>query len=725
MNKSVKKFLIVFLIAAAITALSMVLIFVGAVFGLWGNIDDVDVNALKLKNNSKIVYIDPDTGEEKNLLTLSADEKRIWVDLDATPKNLQNAIIAIEDERFFKHKGVDLRRTTKATVTYIIDKITGKSGSASLGGSTITQQLIKNITGDKDQTAARKILEISRSVSLEKQLSKNEILELYMNCIYLSQGYGVQIASNLFFDKDVSALNLAECAAIAGITQNPVLYDPSVNPEKNKERQEVVLGKMLELGYITQEEYDEAKNYKLKIFNPKRYDEEENKVTSYYTDQVVLDVLRDLQAIGYSEAMAHKLVYSGGLKITAAYNPKIQSIVDKYFSNANNFADPKAQSSIVVLDPYTGQVVGIAGGIGKKEGRLTLNRASQSPRQPGSSIKPIAVYAPAIDAGIINSGSTFEDVKKSYNGWSPRNNDYNYRGLVSLNYAVQASLNTVAVEVLSRLGFQTSYDFLTDKLGFSYLVSEEKQDNGDIYTDLGYPQLALGGLTHGVTALEMASAYAIFANDGIYNKPYTYTTVVDSEGKEILNSRNSSSTYEVIKPSTAYVMTQLLLGVVNNGTGRGAGIGGIQTAGKTGTTTNNFDRWFVGYTPNYVAAVWYGYDTPKEIYSSANPCVPTFRNIMSSIHSNLGNYKSFNIPDNMVRCSYCTESGLLPGENCPVASSYFMPGTTPTRYCTLEHEPLEPEEDEENAEDSENSENSGTSSENAKPSTSDNDDSDE
>ena len=683
---SVRKFLLIFLITAIIAACVACALFVGAVFGLWGNTEDIDIEALTLQSNTDIVYLDPDTGEEKHLLTLSAEENRVWVDLDATPKNMQNALVAIEDERFYTHNGVDLPRTIRATLTYLANKITGKSGAATLGGSTITQQLIKNITGEDDQTPARKIVEISRAISLEKQLSKEQILELYMNCIYLSQGCnGVQTAANLYFEKDISALNLAECASIAGITQNPGLYDPFVNPDKNKERQELVLAKMLELNYITQAEYDEAIHYELQFADPSRQKLENESITSYYVDQVVRDVLRDLQAKGYSESLANKMLYSGGLKITAAYDPEIQQIVEDYYKDADNFADSEAQSAIVVMDPSTGQVVGIAGGIGEKTGRFTLNRATQSPRQPGSAIKPLSVYAPALDQGIINTGSTFEDERKSYDGWTPRNYDYRYRGLVSLNYAIQQSLNTVPVEILSKMGVRTSFDFLTQKLGITTLV-EGENINGDVYTDLGYSQLALGGLTHGTTVLEIAAAYCTFANNGVYNKPYTYTKVEDSDGNEILVSRNAESSWEAMKPSTAYLMTQLLTEVVTSGTGRGAGLsGGIQTAGKTGTTTDENDRWFVGYTANYVAAVWYGYDTPKPITASGNPCIPPFRSIMNDIHDTLDEYKEFSRPTGLVYASYCSESGLKPTSSCPVAHGYFTEGATPSTYCNLRH----------------------------------------
>lgn len=486
MGKYVGKFILIFLITIIIGGAVAGGAVLTAVMGMWGNTDGIDLDSLTMDSNSNIVYLDPNTGEEKNLLTLSSDENRIWVDLDATPKNLQNAFIAIEDERFPIHNGVDIKRTLKATLTYFLDKLTGKGGQASLGGSTITQQLIKNITGDDEQTISRKISEISKAIDLEKKLSKDQILELYLNCIFLSQNcHGVQTAANLYFDKDVSQLNLAECASIASITQNPALYDPFINPDKNKEKQELVLAKMLSLGYITQEEYDEAVNYPLTFSKDTAATKKEEIITSYYVDQVVRDAISRLQEKGYSESLATKMVYSGGLKIYCAYDPEIQSIVEEYYYNTNNFPDSSAQSSIVIIDPSDGRVVAMAGGIGEKEASFTLNRAAQSPRQPGSTIKPLAVYAPALDNGTINTSTRVMDKRKSYDGWVPRNYSYTYSNSeVGLDYALQQSLNTVPVEIMSDMGIQTSFDFMTQKLGFTCCGGDaDCQDRGVCGTD--------------------------------------------------------------------------------------------------------------------------------------------------------------------------------------------------------------------------------------------------
>ena len=718
MKHYIKKFLLIFSVTLVISLLIAGVAFGGAVLGYWGGVENLDIDSLTLQQNSSIVYTDRKTGAEVELHTLSADENRIWVNLDDTPVYLQNAFVAIEDERFYIHKGFDLKRTTKATLTWFANKLTGKDGSAALGGSTITQQLIKNITGNDEQTPARKIQEISRAVSLEKQMDKEQILELYLNCIYLSHGCnGVQTASKLYFGKDVSELTLAECASIAAITQYPSLYDPFVNPDKNKERQEIVLSKMLELNYITQHEYDNAINETLVFAEDNKTKEGEEKIetTSYFVDQVIRDVLRDLQEQGYSESMAHKILYSGGVKIYTDYDPEIQSIVEAYYKNTKNFPDSEAQSAIVIIDTQTGRIAGIAGSIGEKTGSLILNRASMSPRQPGSSIKPISVYAPALDNGTITGGSIYDDKAKSYNGWTPRNSDYIYRGRVDIRRAVRSSLNTVPVEILSQMGVQTSFDFLKQQLGITTLV-ESREINGQIYTDLGYSQLALGGLTDGMTTLEMAAAYCVFANNGIYNTPYTYTEVKDKDGNVIVASNRSS--HEAIKPSTAYIISQLLKEAVDSGTGAGASLsGGVFTAGKTGTTTENKDRWFVGFTPNYAAAIWYGYDIPKEITLSYNPCISVFRNIMNQVQQTVTDKRNISKPDDIVQVSYCTYTGLRATSSCPSITYYASSDNMP-RYCDGKHTGTpaynasedEDEDEDEDDSDSDTSNHSGSSS---------------
>ena len=682
MKHYIGKFIKIFLITLCLFAIAVGVAVGGAIFGYWGNVDEIDVDSLTLNQNSTIVYKDSKTNQEVELQKINSAENREWVSIQNIPENLQKAVISIEDERFMEHKGYDLPRTAKATLTWIKNKITGKSG-ISLGGSTITQQLIKNVTGEDDQTPTRKVREISRAVALEKKLDKTQILELYLNCIYLSHGCnGVRTAAKTYFGKDVSQLDLAECASIAGITQNPAAFDPIENPEKNKERQMLVLGKMLELGYISEEEYSTASVEKLAVSDHSSENEKTAKTNSYFVDQVISDVTRDLQAAGYSKTLANKIVYSGGVKIEAAYNPEIQKIVEDFYKSEKNFTGKGMQSAITVIDVKTGQIVGIAGGIGEKTASLTLNRASQSPRQPGSTIKPIAAYAPGIETKTIYPGSVFNDKATSYNGWVPRNYDYSYRGMVDARTALRKSLNTTPVEIINKMGPEKSFEFLSEKFGLTTLVKSRDID-GKIYTDVGLSQLALGGLTDGATTVDMAAAYAAFANGGFYYKPYTYTQVTDKDGNVILTSERSGN--PILKESTAYIMTQMLKEVVESGTGRGASISGAAyTAGKTGTTSDNKDRWFIGYTPEYVAAIWYGYDIPKEINISSNPCIPVFTSIMNKVQRTVSSSKDLQQPSSVTRIGYCAYTGMRATSSCPSLTYYCDKDNLPG-YCSGKH----------------------------------------
>ena len=698
MNPHSKVFFKIFFITTVIGLIIGGIISVAAVLGFFGNISDIDIDKLTMDYSSQVYYTDSATGEEKELVNLSSIENRVWVSIDDIPKSLQDAIVSIEDERFYEHSGFDLKRTAKAFFVYVYNKATKKP--TTFGGSTITQQLIKNLTNQKQKTAARKIQEISKAVNLEKQLSKSKILELYLNSIYLSQGCnGVQTASRTFFGKDVSELNLAESASIAGITQYPTLYDPFIHPDKNKEKQEVVLKKMLELEKISKEEYDEAVNYKL-VFNENNTDgESSGKINSYYIDQIISEVKADLIKKGYSDAIATKMLYSGGLKIHSAYDPKVQSTVEKIYTNLANFPgsteDGKgAQSSVIVIDPYTGGIKGIAGGVGKKSGNLILNRATQTKRQPGSTIKPIAVYSPAIENGVINAADIYEDKKITYGSWSPQNYDRKFRGAVSVRYALKHSLNTVPVQILEELGAENSYNHLVKNLGITSLVKDEKRSDGKIYSDIGLSQLALGGLTDGISLAELAAAYTPFVNRGIYSAPSTYTKVLDFDGNELLSG--SAEVNVAISEETAYITAQMLKEVITSGTGSAANFSGNYfTGGKTGTTSDNNDRWFVGFTPYYVTAVWYGYDSPKTIKASGNPCIPVWKKIMTEIHSGLAP-KQLEKPNGVISVSYCSVSGRLKGASCPdsdITSFWFTPNNKPVSVCSLKHKNAEEPED--------------------------------
>ncbi len=678
-----------FSVTIGIGVLLMLVVAAGAFFGLFGSVDDEEIEALSLDYSSQICYLDSE-GNERTYTTISSEQNRVWVDAEEIPRYLKDAIVAIEDERFYTHNGFDFRRTAKAFFVYVKNKLTGQP--TTFGGSTITQQLVKNVTNRRDRTAARKIMEISSAVNLEKKLEKDEILELYLNTIYLSQGCnGVQTASHKFFGKPVAELNLAESASIAGITQFPSLYDPLTNPENNKAKQEVVLKKMLELEFIDQTEYDEAVAFELKFAE---FDPEEmttGVINSYFTDHIINEVMEDLVELGYSEAMASKMLYSGGLRIISTIDPNIQAAAEEIFENTDNFpnstGENHAQASILILDPYTGGIKGVVGGIGKKTGNLVLNRATQTLRQPGSTIKPIGVYAPAFEKGIITPADIYQDKAISYGDWTPRNYDHKYSGDVSVRVALRRSLNTIPVQILNEMGADYSYNFLTGKLGITSLVKSETNSEGKVFSDIGLSQLALGGLTHGISVLELTAAYVPFANRGIYTEPHCYTEVYDSKGDKILSVEPKVKM--AMSEQTAFVTSMLLKEVVTSGTGGGAGLAsGMFTAGKTGTTSDNHDRLFVGYTPHYVASVWYGYDIPQTISTSGNPCISVWKAVMTKINADKENITP-RTPIGVKYASYCTLTGDLPGEYCgeEVSSCWFVANNMPTKVCKDKHKP--------------------------------------
>ncbi len=686
-NPYIKIFAKVFSVTIGFGIAVLLVLAVCSFFGLFGLANDLDIESLTLDSSSLVCYID-DQGNEKTYTTLSSEQNRIWVDFKDIPENMKNAMVAIEDERFYSHNGFDLRRTAKAFFVFIKNKLTGQP--TSFGGSTITQQLVKNITNQRERTAARKFREISTAISLERKIEKDKILELYLNSIYLSQGcYGVQAASHNFFGRPVSKLNLAECASIAGITQYPSLYDPLTNPEKNKEKQEIVLSKMLDLGFITQEEHDEAKAFKLSFseFDPETI--ETGRIDSYFTDYLINEVIDGLMEKGYSKTLANKMLYSGGLRIVSTVDPGVQAAAEEVFENPDNFpnatGDKPAQASIAILDPKTGQIKGLVGGIGKKPGNLVLNRAAQTLRQPGSTIKPIGVYAPAFEKGIITPGDIYEDKAISYGDWTPRNYDHKFNSDVSVRVALRRSLNTIPVQILNEMGADYSFDFLTRKLGITSLVKHETGADGKVYSDIGLSQLALGGVTHGISVLELTAAYVPFANRGIYSKPYCYTAVYDAQDNLILTDETHSKI--AMSEETAFVTSMLLKEVVTSGTGGGAQLAsGMFTAGKTGTTSDNHDRLFVGYTPHYVASVWYGYDQPRPITASGNPCIPVWRAVMTKINQGKANITP-KAPVGTKYISYCTLTGLLPGEHCgeDVSSCWFISKNAPTKTCKDPH----------------------------------------
>lgn len=587
---------------------------------------------------------------------LSNSEKYKYVPFSEIPNDLINAFIAIEDKRFYSHKGIDLKRSAHAIVNYMF-------GKGDFGGSTITQQLVKNITGNNAPEIKRKISEAFSALDLEKKYDKTQILEAYLNVINLSDGCrGIGAAAEYYYSKNPNELSLDECATIAAITNNPSKYNPKTHPETNKKRRNIILNEMLKQGYITKEEYNTAINAPISL----NISESKNntQINSWYIDTVIEDVTGDLSLkMGITKQKASQLLYSGGLNIYTAIDEEIQGILDGYFSNIYNFPiDEKGnipQSSMIMIDPYNGDILAVAGAVGKKQGNRIQNFATDTKRPTGSAIKPLSVYAPAIDKGLINWGSIVEDspIKVSPNGtpW-PQNAVKTYYGNVNIKFAIEHSLNTVAVKVLEMLGNKYSFDFLTEKLKINSLNPSK---------DMGSASLALGQMSNGITLRELTAAYSIFEN-GTMSKPRSYYKVTDSRGNIILDNRSEQE--RVISKESAAIMTKMLQTVVESGTAKeGITINEItEVAGKSGTTQNNCDRYFVGYTPELLGGVWFGYEYPQNLEKfGGNLSVYIWDEVMREIinKTDYGNKKSFIIPDTVQRITVNKTTCEFPGSD--------------------------------------------------------------
>ena len=646
----------------------------------------VEAQSYSTALSSTIYYTDKTTGQAVELQNLYGTQNRVWVTFDQIPKYLRDAAVAIEDKRFYEHNGVDWIRTAKGVVSLF-------TGADIEGGSTITQQLLKNMTTYDDVTVKRKILEIFRALDFDANHEKDEILEMYLNYIYFGKNcYGVATAAQYYFGKDVGELNLAECASLISITNNPSAYNPYVYPENNQYRANLVLSAMKEQGKITQAEYDEAKAQVDAGLNFTQGENEEAQATnilSWYEEQVVDDVIRDLVSeLGYSEELASNMVYSGGLKIYSCVDPDIQAKVEEVYENRDNLplvskSGQQIQSAIVIIDAE-GNVVALAGSMGEKEGNELYNMATMAHRQPGSSIKPLAVYAPAIDTGLITPATTFDDtpvMELSGKSW-PSNSYGKYYGLMDVADAVKQSSNPVAVRALQTLGLSKSAEYLEENF---HITTLEEDD----YNQLG--NLALGGLSDGTSVMEMAAAYSIFPRGGVYLSPKTYTRVEDANGNVILDNTQEEPQVAV-KETTAWYINDMLTDVVtkSGGTGTAANWSGMTIAGKTGSTNSNNDRWFVGYTPYYTAAVWTGYERPERItYSGSNPAITLWKMVMEPIHEGL-EMKEFDQPSGLQTVQVCADSGKKATSACGndargsrVTTVYLFAEDVPTSSCDL------------------------------------------
>lgn len=626
-----------------------------------------DLTEQALSQNQTSFIYGNDGDDIVEITRLHGEENRIWVDLDEMSEYMPNTIIATEDKRFRKHHGVDWKRTIGVFIK-----------QNDQGGSTITQQLIKNLTDDNKVTYVRKFNEILRALNLERNYSKEEILEAYLNTIYLSNGcYGVKTAAEVYFGKEVSDLNAAECASLAAITKAPTYFDPLINPEHNRERQEWILSEMnsKENGFLNDEQYKEAMNYEMIFTNSENYKgsqlkeqsakKDNDDITNYYVDFVIRSVQEDLQKMGYTSKKAHDLVYGGGLKIYSAIDFDVQDSLEDVYENYKRMPDETVQGAMCIMD-YEGRVLGIIGGTGKNKGSMLLNRASQSTRPAGSSIKPLSVYAPALEKSkkddnvniywsTMIKDAPFMQVEGE--PW-PHNQGGGYSSNnVTLQYGLAQSLNTVAARTLDMISVDYSYEFLTENFHLSTI---------DSIRDVDYGPMALGSLTNGATVLDLTAGYVAFGNGGSYYEPYSYYKVTDSQDNIIIEKKPDETKQEALSESTAWLMNKLLQTVMTQGTGTSYKLSGIECFGKTGTTNDDKDRWFVGGTPNFVAAVWYGYDTPKEVHYSlsSNPSGTIWKTVFSEVYEKLearGDDLSSKFPeyDGIVQRAYCSSCGKL------------------------------------------------------------------
>ena len=739
-------------------ALSVVI--VGACFGIGdfkgilSAAPDVDPAAVLPRGFATVVY--DARGNELTKL-VAANSNRSSEDIERIPQYLRDAFVAIEDQRFYDHNGIDIKRILSAGLMAIQNR------ELSQGASTITQQIIKNNvfdnwTNESDiQKIKRKVQEQYLALELEKKMSKEEILEVYMNTINLGQNtLGVKAAAKRYFNKEPYQLTLSECAVIAATTSNPSRYNPISHPDYNKTRRDIVLKNMKDQGYITQEEYDDAMAddvySRIMAVNE---ESEVNSVYTYFVDEVTEQVLADLMEIkGFNETQAHHLLFSGGLSIYTTQDPDIQAICDEIYSNEENYPEtvkwllsyaltiekangekenhstemykayykqqnasfdllyatqddayaaieaykqavmeegdkvdgerislvPQPQVSITVEDQSTGYVVAIVGGRGTKEASRTLNRATNTTRQPGSTFKVVSTYAPALDSAGLTLADVQNDAPFNYTGGRPVRNWWgsNYRGLLSLRYGIAQSANVVAVKTLTQISPQLGFDYLQN-FGFTTLVDKRVESDGTVRSDIGQP-LALGGITDGVTNMELNAAYATIANQGTYIKPKLYTKIVDHDGNVLIDNTAPESK-QVIKQTTAWLLTSAMVDVVTTGTGGSVNFGNMAIAGKTGTTSDYKDVWFSGFTPYYTATTWTGYDNNANMKTSAekNLSKTMWKKVMSRIHENL-EYKSFPMVNGIVTASVCSKSGRLPIAGvCDVQGLSLIHISEPTR----------------------------------------------
>ena len=675
MNPKFKMFLKILLVIFLLLCVIGAGIVAAMMFGLFGDQFEITKEELTVGTANTIV-LDKDGNEIANL---SSDEKRKAVSLSEMSPYLPKAYIAIEDKRFYSHNGVDLKRTTGA----ILGVVTGNS---SYGGSSITQQLVKNITKDKARSGiagvVRKMKEWSKAVQVERMISKDQILELYLNIIFVggSELHGVELGSQYYFNKSAKDIDLAECAFLAGINNSPNAYNPydtSLDQEKTanlrKERTLTVLKEMKSQGMIENEDEYNAAVAKVEagLKFEKGYSGASN--YSYHTDATIKQVINQvMEEKNISKDLAENYVYGSGLTIYSTEDANVQARVEEEFAKTKyqiagkekksdgTLENDHTQAGIVIIDNQTNQVVAVGGNLGEQKTLGLLNRGTQAVRQTGSSMKPIADVVPGLQEKVITAATVYDDAKTDFGGgYTPV--DYNNpKGLINIRSCIKTSQNIPMVKLMIELTPKKSMEYLK-KMGITTLDAEK--DNN--------PSLSIGGLSEGITPLEMAGAYASIANDGVYTTPILYTKVVDSNGNTVLTSKQEKT--KVVSEQNAYIARTIMKEPTQSGgTATYCAISGMETCAKTGSTDDYKDRWLCGMTPYYTAACWWGFDTPEPLkvgktpYSvdGRNPAGQLWSSIMKDIHKGLTS-KNFNTPSTgIVTKTVCKDTGGLATKTC-------------------------------------------------------------
>ena len=771
-QRTTRKVLVILFKVILVGIIAVIIAGAGAGFGMMKGIldnapDTSSINIVPQGYRSNIRS--QDGSVEKEISTI--DSNRVYVYYDQIPKDMVNAFVAIEDQRFWTHNGIDVRGIFRAFAKG------AASGHFNEGASTLTQQLIKNqvFNVGLDETTfmdklERKIQEQYLAIELEKQYTKEQIVEYYLNTIYLGRGVsGVQAASEKYFGKDMTELTISEIAVIAGIPQNPSRYDPVANPDENKKRRAEVLKKMLDQEYITQQQYDEAvaDDVYARIDAEHEVQLAESDVNTFYQDAIINGVIEKfMDMYGCTKSEAENKLYTGGYEIYSAQDKAIQKICDdvinnpEYVSNStkvglsykltllgadketnynysigdltNYFAEqtgnskynniypseqdaraaadtfkeamleetggtyvaeafsvsPQPQFSFTIMDQHTGYVKALVGGRGTKTVNRAFNRATEAERQPGSTFKIVAAYAPLIDSGKAGLATSFNDEPYQYaNGNEVRNAGGGHSGYCTIRKSIASSINVCAVKAITEETPEAAFEYLL-KFGYTTLVDQEVDSNGTLLTDKTQA-CALGGLSYGVTNYEMTAAYASIANGGVYNQPVLFTKIIDHDGNVVVDNTTPTS-HEVIKPTTAWQLIEAMKSVVTSGTGTPARLqSGMTCAGKTGTTSENYDLWFCGMTPYYTASIWMGYDSNVDM-GGQNTHKYMWRDIMDQIVELEGQDTSadFERPEGITTISVCEITGLLPGEGCPTSSDYYAQADIPSQRCSG-HEALE------------------------------------